>query len=153
MSTKEKASQTWLVTARPEQRFHLANMLISDQLKIRGRKEDAKLWRAREALGLIGLTETMLQHGKVNAALLRSSTVHQFVVTSENAEFLLEQREKVELPAATSFVLRPLLEQLAAGEDAEGAEDAAPFDEAAELPQWNPNKLNPPPEEPPGADE
>lgn len=138
--------QTWPVVATTAERFYLARMLLSDAIKIRGRKQDTVLWRARLALGLIGLSELLIK-GAVSTRLLNAPIAHRFQVTAENAEFLLDCREKVELGTGESAILRPLLDQLAEPEalPADGGHELAPFDEAAELALWAPPKSTDPP--------
>lgn len=147
------APQTWVVVATTEQRFYLAELLLSDSLKIRGRKADTQLWRARVALGLISLTELIMRESRVRNDLLRAPERHLFTVTAENAEFLLEQREKVEIGTGVSAVLRPLLEQLAdakvAAELAGAAGDVPEWSgelEAAEIERWRPPRKTDPPD-------
>lgn len=146
---KPKESAPFLVVATTEQRFYLADMLLSDAVKVKGREADTQLWRAREALGLFEITQR-LTHGKgvVAAKPLREPIANAFLVTAERAEFILAQREKVELRTGVSGILRPLIEQLAARTDEPGAENVPPFDEATDSPLWAPpEETEPPPDD------
>lgn len=127
------SAQTWKVVATTAQRFYLASLLLDDAIKLKGRKADTILWRARTALGLIGVSELILKSGKVaTRPLLSDPRTHVFTVTAENADFLLECREKVEIGSGVSNILRELLEQLTP----EHRERELP--EYSEVPEWTP---------------
>lgn len=146
------SSQAWKVVATTAQRFYVAQMLLSDELKGKGRKWDTALWRARVALGLIGLTEFAFKSREIATKLINEPLSHLFTVTAENADFILEAREKVELRTGVSAILRPLLEQLADGKDGRPVfvpEDLPEWTDAlepGELEQWKPPKATDPPD-------
>ncbi len=128
------------VTASPRARFGLANLLLNDKLKFKTRKQDAELRRARLALGLMDVTETLLKHRRVNAEYASDGkTLHRFDVPDSTAEFILDCRDKVELNGLDSLVISELVEQL---DSTIGAGDATEaFSENLELGKWEPSNL------------
>ena len=150
----------FIVTTTPRARLELAIRLLHRDLKVKGRAAEKNLHRARRSLGLIGISESLLANNydlKENRYRHDNRTLHRFSVTGETAEWILKTLEPLETNTASTLYLEGLLCQLEEQKDSTesialptGEARAAPdFDEAAELPKWQPKYLaEPPPDEP-----
>jgi hypothetical protein len=140
-------SQTFKVTASPRQRFWLAWMLLSGKIKLKDRSDDRRLNRARKALGLLDVSEIFWHYNRDPGPLRMGELVEDgetrnvFEVTTDQADFILTQVDKVERGPDVSLFAIGLLEQLEEKKDATDAGECTPVDAAAELPLWKP-RLN-----------
>ncbi len=104
--------QTWKIIATPKDRWHLTVLLMHGDLKFKG-KSRTKLYRFRQALGLMESTEAFLGERKGLHKLGNDNkTKNVFTVTAENAEFLTECLSELELHNATLAPLERILVQL-----------------------------------------
>lgn len=142
------SKQTWTITASPRERLQLAIALLHRDLVIKGRAEERRLYRAREALGLLGISETLLSNGYQVSAYGAEQTRHRFTVTAENAEWILQALEPLPINAALALWIEPLLRQLEARADAPDADTALTWDDASERPLWIPAAAAPPERDP-----
>lgn len=140
------AKQTWTITATPRERLQLAILLLHRDLKVRGRADERKLYRVRQALGLIAISEALLANQYelgANSYQHDNTTRHRFTVTIENAEWILKAIEPLELNSAVALFVEPLLQRLEAQEDDD--QDAGECVETEEIPKWKPKQLPDPP--------
>ena len=141
---------SFIVTTTPRARLELAIRLLHRDLKVKGRAAEKNLHRARRALGLIGISETLLANNydlKENRYQHDNTTRHRFLVTGETAEWILKTIDPLESNTASPLFLESLLCQLEEQADAADANDVPLFDELAELPRWQPKYLADPPRE------
>jgi len=145
-------AQIFRITATPRERLQLAILLLHRDLKIKGRRDERALFRARLALGLIGISEALLSSeynlGR-NTYQHDTTTRHRFTVTAENAEWLITTIEPLELNPATCLFIEPLLQRLETQEDSHDADVTAVYDEPTETPKWQPRAIVAPPDDPP----
>jgi hypothetical protein len=132
------AAQTFRVTATPRARFVLSVMLFQD-VKIKELAATKSLTRARRALGLMEPSFNFSTHKRVGDIWRDHTTRNVFTVTSHDADFVLDALAKIDKASGDILYLADLMEQLDSGKDAEDADTALPFDEAAEAPLWKPS--------------
>ncbi len=128
--------QTWKIIATPKDRWHLTALLMHKDLKFKGKRR-THLYRFRQALGLMESTEAFLGERKGLFKLGNDGkTKNVFTVTAENADFLTECLNELELHNATLAPLERIIAQLESKE-AIGDVDAFPeLDPATE--DWTP---------------
>ena len=143
--------QTWTITTTPRARLQLAILLLHRDLKVKGRADEKKLYRARTALGLIGISESVLKNNyDLKAEHLPGRRHHPARVRAHDRIGGVDSSkaiEPLEINSASALFLEPLLEQIESQADAADADTAEPFDERAELPRWEPRYLAAPPDD------
>lgn len=107
-------SQTWKILATPNQRFALARLFVyhPKELTFKGKQRRAALARFSQALGLEAPIATLNsgKNGAVPHATDRTPAV--FEVTAENADFLSECLDQVDLSASELAGMQGVVTQL-----------------------------------------
>jgi hypothetical protein len=131
------STQTFQIIATPAQRFALALFLLHKDLKFKGKRRTG-LYRLRNALGLMAPTESLLGERQGRRALaFDKTTKNVFEVVIENAEFLNECLDTVELTGAQLSSLELLLSQLDEKKPSEDTSGLVAADLDAE--DWEPS--------------
>lgn len=136
-------AQTFKLTATPRQRHALAFMLFHKDIKLKDRTKQRSLRRAQAALGLVALSEQIVQHQRVGEIWRDNTTRNVFEVTEDNADTILEQADRIEKTTADLLYLQEVLDQLQDKKDAPDAESCQPIP-ADEPERWKPDLLGVP---------
>lgn len=133
------------ITASPRQRWALALLLFSAELKFQGRREQKRLYRARRDLGLLEPSQTFMIFNQNQAPGSRIQigpgaqdhvTRHAFRLTEESLEFFLEVIEKGPIGQGDLIWLEPLLQAIE--ERKSEGNDAPAYDAAEDAERWKP---------------
>lgn len=138
---------TWLIVATPRERWILAQLLLSADIKVRTDAEMRGLHRLRRALGLLAPTRAAMDNpnpGLVEPPAGKDRrTRNRFELQPEHAESLQHALDQVTKNAAHAFEIAELTEQvLDRQQSAADAATAPPVDPQAEAVLW---EIPPPP--------
>lgn len=137
-------SQAWKVALTPRQRWEIAQLTFAREAVFKGREEQRRLYRFRQAFGILAPSQMLVDKQRVNDKLVEdNATKAVFQITAENLELLTKLLDTIpNILGVTTLILEPVLQTLEAAKDGKeiGSVEGIPaYDPASE--DWTPPKI------------